>query len=113
MRLDASALTALNLMPSPQEGSNKAMSLYGLLNKCRTAQGSRLLMQWLKQPLLSLEEINRRQDLVETFFEMTVFRQSLQQDHLKSVPDLHRLAKRFQRGIANLQVTHRYLFLDA
>ena len=59
MRLDASALTALNLMPSPREGSNKTMSLYGLLNKCKTAQGSRLLMQWLKQPLLSLEEIGK------------------------------------------------------
>lgn len=63
MRLDASALTALNLMPSPREGSNKSMSLYGLLNKCKTAQGSRLLMQWLKQPLLSLEEIGNARNM--------------------------------------------------
>ncbi|KAI9491905.1 muts domain V-domain-containing protein [Zychaea mexicana] len=103
MRLDASALGALNLMPSPQEGSNKSMSLYGLLNKCKTAQGSRLLVQWLKQPLLNVQEIQRRQDLVEIFYEGTELRQSIQEDHLKNVPDLHRLAKRFQKGIASLQ----------
>ncbi|KAG2214885.1 hypothetical protein INT45_009578 [Circinella minor] len=103
MRLDASALNALNLMPSPQEGSNKTMSLYGLLNKCKTAQGSRLLVQWLKQPLLNIQEIHRRQDLLEMFYENTELRQSAQEDHLKTVPDLHRLAKRFQKGIATLQ----------
>ncbi|KAI9254505.1 DNA mismatch repair protein msh-2 [Phascolomyces articulosus] len=103
MRLDASALNALNLMPSPQEGSNKSMSLYGLLNKCKTAQGSRLLVQWLKQPLLNIQDIHRRQDLLEIFFEGTELRQSIQEDHLKTVPDLHRLAKRFQKGIATLQ----------
>ncbi|ORE22930.1 DNA mismatch repair protein [Rhizopus microsporus] len=89
MRLDGSALAALNLMPAPNEAANRPSSLYGLLNKCKTAQGSRLFTQWLKQPLLSLEEIK--------------LRQSLQEDHLKRIPDLHRLAKRFQRGSATLQ----------
>lgn len=38
------------------------------------------------------------------FYEGTELRQSLHNDHLKYVPDLHRLSKRFQRGIATLQV---------
>lgn len=59
MRLDASALRALNLMPSPQDGAAKTMSLFGLLNKCKTAQGSRLLGQWLKQPLLDIQQIRK------------------------------------------------------
>ncbi|CEI92190.1 Putative DNA mismatch repair protein MSH2 [Rhizopus microsporus] len=62
MRLDGSALAALNLMPAPNEAANRPSSLYGLLNKCKTAQGSRLFTQWLKQPLLSLEEISKEAD---------------------------------------------------
>ncbi|KAA6408984.1 MAG: DNA mismatch repair msh-2 [Lasallia pustulata] len=102
MKLDASALKALNLMPGPRDGS-KTMSLYGLLNHCKTPVGSRLLAQWLKQPLMSLEQIERRQQLVEAFVMDTELRQTMQEEHLRSIPDLYRLAKRFQRKLASLE----------
>jgi len=102
MKLDASALKALNMMPGPRDGS-KNMSLYGLLNHCKTPIGSRLLAQWLKQPLMSLEEIEKRQQLVEAFVVDTKLRQTMQEDHLKSIPDLYRLAKKFQRKVASLE----------
>jgi len=102
MKLDASALKALNLMPGPRDGS-KNMSLYGLLDHCRTPVGKRLLSQWLKQPLMSLEEIQKRQQLVEAFMMDTELRQAMQDPHLRGVPDLYRLAKRFQRKQANLE----------
>ncbi len=58
MKLDASALKALNLMPNAQEiGGSKNMSLYGLLDHCKTSQGKRLLGRWLKQPLVNLHGI--------------------------------------------------------
>ena len=102
MKLDASAVKALNLMPNPLEmGGNKNMSLYGLLNHCKTAQGQRLLEMWLKQPLVNLHEIRKpwfsgmvhqvgsailsldscieqRQSLVEAFVEDASTRKSLQ-----------------------------------
>ncbi|KAK4574237.1 MSH2 protein [Recurvomyces mirabilis] len=94
MKLDSSALKALNLMPGPKDGS-KTMSLFGLLNHCKTPVGSRLLAQWLKQPLMNIEEVERRQQLVEAF--------TLQEEHMRSIPDLYRLAKKFQRKKANLE----------
>ena len=40
MKMDASAVRALNLLPSPQDQGNKTMSLFGLLNRCKTAMGT-------------------------------------------------------------------------
>lgn len=75
MKLDASALKALNLVASAgkvvrihplvearkiltfSQGENKNTTLFGILNKCKTSQGSRLLGTWLKQPLINLHEI--------------------------------------------------------
>ena len=102
MKLDAAALKALNLVPGPRDGA-KTMSVYGLLNHCKTPIGGRLLSQWLKQPLMSRDEIIRRQELVEAFVSDTQLRQIMQEEHLRSIPDLSRLAQRFVRKKASLE----------
>ncbi|GLB39260.1 putative component of the post-replicative DNA mismatch repair system (MMR) [Lyophyllum shimeji] len=105
MKLDASALRALNLTEAPGNAgtTTRNTTLLGLLNKCKTAQGTRLLGTWLKQPLVNLHEIRKRQNLVETFFEDTNTRRTLQDDYMKVMPDMHRLSKRFQKGVASLE----------
>ncbi|KAL0958358.1 hypothetical protein HGRIS_000500 [Hohenbuehelia grisea] len=105
MKLDASALRALNLTESPgnQGAAARNTTLLGLLNKCKTAQGTRLLGSWLKQPLINLHEICKRQNLVELFVEDFNARRTLQEEYLKYMPDMHRLSKRFQRSQASLE----------
>ncbi|KAF7291906.1 DNA mismatch repair protein 2 [Mycena indigotica] len=104
MKLDASALRALNLVEAPGvTRATRNTTLLGLLNKCKTAQGTRLLGTWLKQPLTNLHEIQKRQNLVEIFVEDTNTRRALQDENMKVFPDLRRLSKRLQKGIATLE----------
>ncbi|GAA6025116.1 hypothetical protein JCM11491_004392 [Sporobolomyces phaffii] len=105
MKLDASALRALNLMPDPSglSGSNKSSSVFGLLNRCKTAQGTRTLAMWLKQPLINLHLIHQRQELVHCLIENEEFRQTLIDTYLRYFPDFHRISKRFQKQNATLE----------
>ncbi|CCJ29847.1 unnamed protein product, partial [Pneumocystis jirovecii] len=102
MKLDIPALKALSLFPDPTFESNKSMSLFGLLNRCKTAIGSRLLSQWIKQPLMDLIEINKRQLLVEAFSKNLHALQSVQ-EFLKSFPDVYKLNRKFQKKKATLE----------
>ena len=41
-------------------------TLFGELNRCRTPMGRRALKEWITSPLQDLDEISRRQDMIET-----------------------------------------------
>ncbi|CAF3356264.1 unnamed protein product [Rotaria socialis] len=108
MRLDTAAMIALNIFPDNRQrpdfsAHSKSSNLYGLLNNCRTAQGQRLLMQWLKQPLTDAAKINERLDIVDAFVNDTGIRNYITQDFLGRIPDFERLVRKFIRKKANLE----------
>lgn len=108
VKLDASAIKALNLFPQEHSGSGsngitinnsgKITSLYQLLNNCKTHAGSRMLMEWIKQPLTDVSKINERHDLVEFMVDQIELRQVLQTDYLPSFPDIRRLRKKLSKN---------------
>ena len=114
MKLDSSAVKSLNLLPaSKTNNSGKNSSVFDLLNHCKSVGGVRLLHQWIKQPLVDVDDITARHQLVELLIEDTEMRSTLQSDLLPSIPDIRRLNKKLAKSRhANLEdVVRIYQFL--
>ena len=112
MRLDSAAAEAVNLLPKADHPSQFG-SLFGVLNRCKTKMGARLLERWLRQPLLDPEAINKRLDIVEILKDNTFARNTLAEGPLKSSPDLDAVLAKMQRksGGAGLSEVYRlYVF---
>lgn len=99
MRIDASAIRALHLLPDREQKTyidkEKDISLLGLLDTCKTKMGSRVLKRWLLSPLLDRNKIEHRLDIVE-FITMNIqFGKYIGSSFLQSISDLEKLAARF------------------
>ena len=65
MKLDHAAVAALHLFPASRS-EDRFNSLFGMLNVCKTKKiGARMLERWIRQPLLAVDEIVARQNLVQ------------------------------------------------
>ncbi|MBI5351612.1 MAG: DNA mismatch repair protein MutS [Chloroflexi bacterium] len=97
MTLDASTRRNLEL-DETLRGERKG-SLLGTLDYSITPMGKRLMHQWVSQPLLHVEKINRRQEGVQYFFDNGMIRAELR-EALKPLTDLERLVNRVMAGHA-------------
>ncbi|MFT4400861.1 DNA mismatch repair protein MutS [Bacillus sp. SW14] len=79
---------------------NKKGSLLWLLDETKTAMGGRLLKQWIDRPLIRVNQIEERQEIVETLMSHFFEREDLR-ERLKEVYDLERLAGRVAFGNVN------------
>jgi DNA mismatch repair protein MutS len=95
MVLDAQAVRSLEIF----ESAGGAPSLLSTLDETRTAMGGRMLRRWLRQPLLDLAEIARRQEHVAWFVAGDKERAELFAA-LENIHDLERLAGRARARLA-------------
>ena len=78
----------------------RTYSLLWLLDKTKTAMGSRMLKQMIENPLIDKEEIENRYDMVSKLLEEFLIKDELK-ELLNEVYDLERLAGRVSFGNAN------------
>ena len=98
LQIDENAVASLELVKS-QEGNRKG-SLWALLDKTKTAVGSRKLKEWILHPLMDPADIAVRQNAVEGF----VNNQSALADLsalLENISDIERIMTRTATGTAS------------
>ncbi|MBU0278301.1 DNA mismatch repair protein MutS [Gemella sp. zg-1178] len=80
-------------------GSKKG-SLLSVIDRTKTATGARKIKKWLENPLINLEEIINRQNIITDFIENYFERMEIQ-NFLKKVYDLERIATKISYNIVS------------
>ena len=99
MRLDSSTRRNLELCETMRE-KQKRGSLLWVLDKTRTAMGGRLLRNYIEQPLLKKDQMEKRLDFVEELVKKAVDREEIR-EYLDEVYDLERLLGKITYKTAN------------
>lgn len=99
MMMDTVTVRNLELV-RPLHPDQRQGSLFWVLNQTKTTLGSRLLKQWLKQPLQNQEAIDQRLDCVESLKQDLLSREEIR-EQLKQVYDLERLLSRIASDYHN------------
>ena len=99
MLIDSSTRRNLELTETMRE-KQKRGSLLWVLDKTKTAMGARTLKSYVEQPLISIDEIIKRQDAIEEFNSQLINREELR-EYLSAVYDLERLITRISYQSAN------------
>jgi DNA mismatch repair protein MutS len=100
MRLDETALRALEVFEPISPAAPETATLFGTLNLTRTAPGRRRLKSWLRSPLLDVGMIEERLSAVDALYRDMPTRQAIRSSLYRS-HDLERLSARVASGRAN------------
>lgn len=98
MTLDRMTQRNLELTTSLQDGSRKN-TLLDVLDYTQTPMGARLLQHWIKQPLLSVREIQQRHEGIQAFLQHEHSLKALR-EKLIQVKDIERLIMKISAGYA-------------
>lgn len=95
-RMSIDPSTRKNLELTESLGGRRADSLLGILDRCMTGAGARLMMRWVAEPLVDVGEIVRRQDAVAALGHAGTREQV--RDLLKQTGDIARCVSRLLLG---------------
>ena len=99
MIIDSSTRRNLELTETIRD-KNKKGSLLWVLDKCKTAMGSRMLRSYIEQPLIDKDKITLRLDAVEKLIKNQITREELR-EYLNPIYDLERLMSKISYKSAN------------
>ena len=99
MALDINARRNLEITEKMRDKSKKGTLLW-VLDKTSTSMGGRLLRRWLNDPLVDVQEINKRLNAVKELKDNIILRGDII-ENLKKVYDIERLTGKMAYGNAN------------
>lgn len=111
MTLDYATISSLEILETIRNDNNK-MTLFDTIDKTKTSMGARYLKRIIVEPLLDIDEINKRLNNVEYFYKNQKFMYRIM-DMLSDVGDIERLASKLALGRINpkeLVSLKRFLF---
>lgn len=99
LELEANTRTNLELHRNLNNNS-KDDTVLKILDRADTVMGSRIINEWLERPLVDIERINRRLDIVEYFYNSPIDSQNIS-NYLNDIYDLERLVAKISYKRAN------------
>ena len=100
MDMDESTIRSLDLLYNFSSKSSKLGTLFWVLDKTKTSMWKRFLREVIVKPLQDIEEINKRQDIIEEFLKDSILLDKVSSE-LKQVADLDNILTRLALGRAN------------
>ncbi|CAH9118028.1 unnamed protein product [Cuscuta europaea] len=119
LKLDSAAHEALQIFQIDKHPSHmgigkakEGFSVFGMMNKCVTPLGRRLLRNWFLRPILDLDVLNARLDAISFLLYAKELSFSLRET-LKSVKDVPRILKKFNSPSSTCMNTDWAAFLKS